>query len=214
MKINIPNVTLIACTSVHIDETVLSLRKSYQDINFGAVKLLSDTIPYYLPEEISYEHIPKMNNIDDYNLYAFKYLGQHINTSHCLLVQHDSCVLHPELWDNAWLQYDYCGALWPIVPNTYIANNGEIARNGNGGFSLRSKKLLDLPLKMDWNLREEQGWRNEDGQISCYYKREMLENGIKYAPIEVAAVFSYENDAPENINIKEFFGYHKNLPRR
>jgi hypothetical protein len=42
----------------------------------------------------------------------------------------------------------------------------------------------------------------------------MLENGIKYAPIEVAAKFSYENDVPENMHIKEFFGFHRNYPIR
>jgi len=41
----------------------------------------------------------------------------------------------------------------------------------------------------------------------------MLENGIKYAPIEVAAKFSYENDVPENKDIKDFFGFHKHDPR-
>ena len=128
-----------------------------------------------------------------------------------LYVQAHAWILHPDLWDDNWLQYDYCGAPWPIVENSYITNNGERARVGNGGFSLRSKKLLDLPKKMNWGLREEQGWANEDGNIVCYYCKEMLENGIKYAPLDVACKFAYENTVPENIGIKTF-GFHRRMP--
>jgi hypothetical protein len=39
----------------------------------------------------------------------------------------------------------------------------------------------------------------------------MLDNGIKYAPLDVACKFSYENTIPENIGIKPF-GFHRNMP--
>jgi hypothetical protein len=214
MKKLLKDVTLIAYSSGYIKESIESLRKSYEGLYFGDVKLLSHELPDSLPLEIKWEYAPKINEINDYNSYIFKHLGKHVNTSHCLLIQNDSWILHPELWDDDWLQWDYIGAPWGYVQDAYIANNGERVRVGNGGFSLRSSYLLDLPKIMEWDLREEQGWANEDGNICCYYRKEMLENGIKYAPIEVASKFSYENDVPENINIKEFFGRHKHDPRR
>lgn len=216
MKLYLPDVTLVAYASgfTYVDRTVSALCKSYENIDFGAVKLLSDIKPGNLPKEIEWEYAPKINHIDDYNLYIFKYLGTHIDTSHCLLIQHDSWVLNADLWDDDWLKWDYCGAGWQRVENSYIANTGERVLQGNGGFSLRSKKLCDLPFKMNWNLRQEQSFFNEDGNICCYWRKEMLENGIKYAPIEVASIFSYENNTPENLNINKFFGFHKNLPIR
>jgi len=114
------------------------------------------------------------------------------------------------MWKDEWLEYDYLGAPWGIVPNTYIANNGETVRVGNGGFSLRSKFLMDLPFNQGFRLRSEQGWQNEDGNICCYYRKEFLKLGIKYAPVEVAAEFSFENVCVENYGRKTF-GFHRNM---
>jgi hypothetical protein len=122
--------------------------------------------------------------------------------------------LNPELWNNRWLEWDYCGAPWPVVENSYMANDGTRALQGNGGFSLRSKKICELPSKMKWELREEQGWKNEDGNICCYWRKEMLENGIKYAPVNVSSIFSYENPVIENnFGRIKTFGFHRNIPR-
>jgi len=151
-----------------------------------------------------------MNNIDDYNYYCFVELGKHVDTTRALVIQYDSWVIRPELWDDNWLNWDYLAAPWPVVENSYIANNGERARVGNGGFSLRSKWLMDIPRIEGWGLRSEQNQKNEDGQICCYWRKEFLRWGIKYAPVEVAARFSFENEVPENREINTF-GFHKNI---
>jgi hypothetical protein len=91
-----------------------------------------------------------------------------------------------------------------------MANNGERVRVGNGGFSIRSSKLLNAPKKLGLELKQEQGFFNEDGNLVCYNRKELLEYGIKYAPVGVAAKFSYENEVPENQRI-ETFGFHKHI---
>ena len=140
-------------------------------------------------------------------------MSRYVPTSHCLLIQYDSCIINPELWDDSWLQYDYIGAPWPYKDDAYIIDEtGEHIRVGNGGFSLRSKKLLDAPERFNLRLTHKQGYYNEDSNICEYHRKELLALGIKYAPIEVAAKFSYENDVPENKDTKTF-GFHKNLPR-
>ena len=138
-------------------------------------------------------------------------LGKHIETNYVLTIQYHGFVKNPTRWTNEFLEFSYIGAPWPIVSNAYMANDGTNVRVGNGGFSLRDSNVLNLPKKMGWHLREEQGWKNEDGQICYYWRKEMLENGIKYAPVEVAAKFSYENPVPENLGIKTF-GFHRNHP--
>jgi len=211
MKKSLSDITLIAYSSNDVAENIQGLLKCTEYFDFGAVKILSHKQPDYLPEGITYERARGIKDINDFNEYMFLNLGDHVQTSHCLYVQHHAYIINPEIWTNDFLEYSYIGAPWPIVENAYIANNGERARQGNGGFSLRSKILLDLPKKMGWELREEQGWKNEDGNICCYYRKEMLENGIKYAPLDIACKFSYENTIPENVGIKPF-GFHRNMP--
>jgi hypothetical protein len=194
-----------------MDGTILALQKSCKDLDFYQVKLICDKKPDNLPENIIWEYAPHIDTIDDFNYYMFLELGEHVDSSHMLFVHDHAFVLNGHLWDDSWLQWDYIGAGWPIVENAYIANNGERARQGNGGFSLRSSLILNLPKEKGWYLREEQNWKNEDGQCCVYWRKEMLENGIKYAPIEVASRFAFENVIPENVGIKPF-GFHRNLP--
>jgi hypothetical protein len=75
---------------------------------------------------------------------------------------------------------------------------------------LRGRDILDIPLEHDLPLLQEQGWRNEDGNLVCYYRELMLALGVKYAPVEVASKFSYENPVPENQGLKTF-GYHRHM---
>ncbi len=212
MKIELPDVTLLSVSSIKIPETIQALKKCCDVVEFGAVKIASHYIPEGMPDYMQYIYAPYMGNINEYNSYIFSGLAGEITTSHCLIIQHDSWIIHPEVWDNEWLQYDYIGAPWAIKEDAYICHDtGEHVRVGNGGFSLRSKKLLCVPYKHKLPLLEEQGWYNEDGNICVYHRKRMLELGIKYAPIDVAARFSYENPVPENYEVKTF-GFHKNIP--
>jgi len=208
MKTKIPDVTLIAISSIKIPETIQALQKCCEKLEFGSVKLLSDKKPADLPENITFELCPKINNIMDFNHYVFRDFGQHISTSHCLMVQFHAWVHRPELWDDNWLQYDYIGAPWPYKDDAYITRGGEHVRVGNGGFSLRSKKLMDLPGKYNIQLTHDRGYWNEDGNICVYHRERFLELGIQYAPVEVAALFSHEIDIPENENVLSF-GFHR-----
>ena len=54
-----------------------------------------------------------------------------------LIIQHDGFILNHKAWDNEFLNYDYIGA-----PVYWMGN--KLIEVGNGGFSLRSKKLLKI----------------------------------------------------------------------
>ena len=213
MKKYLKDVTLLAYSSHEVPQTILSLQKCTEGLDFAEIKLLSHEKPDDLPENVLYEFAPEINNINDFNQYMFLGLGKHVNTSHVLYVQAHAWILHPELWDDEWLQYDYIGSPWKHMDDAYIAwGSKEHVKVGNGGFSLRSKKLLEIPKKHGLPLLQEQNWYNEDGNLTCYYRELMLALGIKYAPVEVAAKFAYENDVPENEGILTF-GYHRNFPK-
>ena len=71
---------------------------------------------------------------------------------------------------------------------------------GNGGFSLRSKRLCELTATPEFVYIDQ----NEDDLI-CHVNRHYLEfNGIKFAPAEIARYFSFERELTD---IKTF-GFH------
>ena len=207
--IELKNVTLLALTSVNFEGHIQSLRNSMENIEFGSVKFISHECPDNLPNNVVWENTKTVLDYFGYSKYCIFNLYKHVNTDFCLLTQHDSWVVNPNLWDDEFLKYDYIGAPWPKSPLHFTDNNGILQRVGNGGFSLRSKKLLEVPKHTDilWNPY----CPNEDVTISVLNRSEYEKQGCKFAPLELAVKFSHEKDVEENKNI-ESFGFHENHP--
>ena len=207
---NLKDVTLVAvdCTS-RINGTIQALLYSSREIEFGDIKILSHEIPNNLSGKIKFEQINEITNINEYNQFMFSELWAYIDTTHCLNVQDHAFVINPELWNDNWLKYDYIGSPWPIVEGSYMTDYNERIRVGNGGFSLRSQKLMISSIQLNLQLEQRQGYWNEDGNLTIYHRKELLDYGIKYAPVEVAAKFSFENHVPENEYIEKTFGFHR-----
>ena len=203
--LKLPNVTLIALTSVRIPETIKALEYSSKHIEFGAVKLASDINPNELPEFITHEYTEKSSNIDEWNYNIIYNLPKHVTTDFCILIHDNGFVVNPDSWKDEFLNYDYIGAPWP-VPNdnfSYRDINGNLIRQGNS-VSLRSKKLLDVPNKLNLEWKPFHGYTNEDGYICVNYRHKYLEEGCKFADIDVAKYFSHESMIPEIVGIKPF----------
>lgn len=132
-----------------------------------------------------------------YSRFCIKDMAKYIQTSHVLIIHPDGYIQNHEAWDNDLLQYDYIGATWDWH---------EEYQNGNGGFSLRSKRLLDILAGLDL-----EQYHPED-DIICRKLRPMLEqkHGIKFAPIEVCKKFSIEGYGlrPEFRKYNGEFGFH------
>jgi hypothetical protein len=218
--IELPNVTLVCIASIKIPQSIFALQKSMHGINYGNVKFITHEDLPNLPEGIEFSKCHEIKSIDDYSYYCIYNLSQHIDTDYCLLIQHDGFVINPDKWDNDWFNYDYIGALWMKTPTAYIDPWGKGHRVGNGGFSFRSKKLLDVPKRAyvhfdvnwgDFYKHMDAGSTAEDGNI-CVHNRHIYEAlGCKFAPVEVAARFSHERSLPETQGIKPF-GFHFFLP--
>ena len=208
--LKLPKVTVVAMTSVNIYETVKAMKYSMRDIEFGDAVLITDKKPWYLPKSIRYSHTSKLDSIDAFNYKMVYELKDHIKTDYCLVVHADGFVIHPELWRDDFLDYDYIGSPWPLPTNDYAYrdSNGEISRVGNS-VSIRSMKLLKYPS--EHNLKWEKVYDdvyNEDVFLCCTHKNEMERDGLKWAPIEVAVHFAREHALPENKGI-EPFAFHK-----
>ena len=127
-----------------------------------------------------------------------------VETSHCLIYQCDGFIIDHTKWSNDFLACDYIGAIWPSI--------GQANRVGNGGFSLRSKKLLELSTKIhpDPNSKH----KAEDWTICVDNFNYMVSNGINFADIHMARKFSVEhtNDAchydKNKLETYGSFGFH------
>ena len=157
-----------------------------------------------------YISISPITTIDEYNRIMIEDLHKYFETSHCLIVQADSFVVNSDLWKNDFLEYDYIGAPWSdkiqINPNQII--NLDKNTVGNGGFSLRSRKLVEATAKlncasMNFPLK------SEDVIICHYLYDEMVKKGMRFAPPRLAAQFSMENeDHLHGQDVNNVFGFH------
>lgn len=219
-KKKLPDVTLVAMTSVDIYETLKAMEYSMREIEFGDAVIVTHKKPLFMPKGIRYSHTDKLDNIDKFNYKMTYELGEHIRTNYALIVHADGFVIHPENWRDEFLEYDYIGSPWPLPANDYAYRDsrGEICRVGNS-VSIRSKRLMDYPKTHD--LPWEKGFDdfyNEDIFLCCMHKNEMEDDGLRWAPIEKAVLFGREHPLPENKGIEPFvfhkwWGENENYPR-
>jgi len=206
--LNLDNVTLVSVTSVNVDRTIRALKYSSKEIKFGEVLLLTDKD--VVPNNIKTIKIDPLDYVG-YSKFIVYDLFKHINTEFALIIQDDGFIINPNKWDNIFLNYDYIGAPFPIPPSSdnisYRDPFGNLMRVGNGGFSLRSKKLLSLATELNLEWKSYFGYYNEDGFFSVHNKHIYEQNGCIYAPIDIASKFSHESQTPETIGITPF-GFH------
>lgn len=133
-------------------------------------------------------------NYAEWGQFVVSSLAEHVKTPHVLIVHPDGFVLNPARWDESFLDCDYIGAPWPWVATG--------SRVGNGGFSLRSKRLLE------WGRGKECTERNEDMFVCQRSFDEITGLGMTFAPVDVAARFSMEDPIPEGVHLDKAFGFH------
>ena len=104
--LHLPNVTLIAMTSVLIDETIKALKYSSKDIEFGSVKLVSHEKPKNLPNNITYQYTDRISSIDEWNHRIVYHLNDYVDTDYVLLIHDDGFVVNSSSWKNEFLDYE------------------------------------------------------------------------------------------------------------
>lgn len=161
--------------------------------------LLLSSLP--VPPHPRIRHVPirPLRSVAEYSAFMVRELGQAVAGDFVLVVQWDGFVQHPARWDDRFLDYDYIGAPWP----------GRTPAVGNGGFSLRSRRLLDALRTLD--IRDP---HPEDVCICVRHRAELeREHGIRFAPPDVARRFAWEQDEPVEgaFGFHAFFNFHRVL---
>ena len=184
------SITLCCVDCVNQPLAVRALRLSMSALPFAETLLLTSGF-HDLPD-LRVERIPPLQSHAEYSHFVAKTLVDHVHTSHVLLVQWDGYVINPSAWTDEFLQYDYIGATWEFQKDAY--------RVGNGGFSLRSKRLLEA--LRDPEIVE----THPEDVVICRQYRPLLEQryGIRFAPESVAERFSFESTTPKSVP----FGFH------
>jgi hypothetical protein len=179
-------------------EKTVSAVTCIDEIKVFSNKTINLSIPYSfidIGDEFKYE---------DYSFFLIKELNQHIDTDHVLVIQYDGFGVNSEYWKEEYFEYDFIGPptslTYPPIKN--ILEDCNITKTGwfvgGGGFSLRSKKLLnalqDPYITSDfYNYSANSDWSSEDITICIIYKEYLeKEHGIKFAPIELAIDFGAE----------------------
>lgn len=177
--LSLPTVTLCVLES-DFDAAVDLAQQMRKIIQFGAVRL-SDHADYegFLHEEF--------------------HIHERVTTQHLMTVHADGYVMHPELWNPKWLEYDFIGAPWP--ENYLIGSDPTWTyRVGNSGFCVRSLRLSRFAAAL------RTAHPAYDLTICQQFRRGLERAGFTYAPVEEAAKFSIEHlchDSPEKA-----FGFH------
>ncbi len=155
--------------------------------------------------------IAPTHSIDEWNRYIVYELGDHIDTEFAFLVHPDGGIGNVDAWDDKWLSYDFIGSPFPLPTDnfSYRDINGVLQRVGNS-VSIRSKKLMELPKKLNMEWKSFHGFWNEDGFICVNMRHVFEENGCKFAPLEEAVKFGMEYPVPEHDSLEQDpFVYHK-----
>ncbi|MDX3901025.1 MAG: DUF5672 family protein [Sphingobium sp.] len=189
-RLSLPQVTLCAVSCVNVAATIRAMERSLAQIDFAAARLLTDApLPPHPAIEIL--PIPRISSSRAYSDFILRDLLDYIDTSHCLIVQWDGHVIDATRWTPDFLNQDYIGARWPQVSDDYNV--------GNGGFSLRSRRLMHL-------CRDPAFWRQhpEDVAIGRINRPWLEEQGLSFATPALADLFSTERAGDLSCS----FGYH------
>jgi len=188
------DVTLVCVDTANHALALRALALSGRSLAFGRTLFLTDAIPrgVDVPAPIEVRAIAPLASRDAYSRFVLKSLLAHVETPHVLLIQWDGYVVNPAAFEPMFLECDYIGAKW------FWYDDG--MRVGNGGFSLRSRKLLIALQDARIALGDA-----EDTTIGRTF-RPLLEreHGIRYASEALADRFAFEAAYPAGMP----FGFH------
>lgn len=212
--LNLENITIVSINTRDPQDSIKAIERSSKYIKFGKYLLLSNK--HIKHDLIETEIIPEIKSLQEYSFFCVKKLNNYISTDFCLTVQPDGYVTNPLMWTDDFLNFDYIGAPWDILLSRQALYNCGILIHdlnkvpiivGNGGFSLRSKKLLRECSLVDYPNPS----IPEDNFITIVNRENFKAKGIKFADVKIAKRFSLECPIDlneKNITLDAHFGFH------
>jgi hypothetical protein len=197
--LKLPDVTLVLVETRQHELGNLALEDSERLCEFGDTLIFTDQ-PNIFTSHLDTPHrrivrVPDWPNKMGWSRCFWYDVPLHMRTSHALCIQWDSWVVDPEMWTDEFLKYDYIGAPWWYKDGMNV---------GNGGFCLRSTKLMRYIRK---HRAQFPCITDLDDDLYCrQYRPTLQEHGFEWAPEEVAIKFSFE--CVQSAVRHKHFGFH------
>jgi hypothetical protein len=222
-----------------------AIRASQQQLPGARGLLLTPERPRPLLDGIEHQPIQPLGYLD-YGLFVMYALHALIPTEFALIVQDDGWVLNGDQWSPEFFNHDLIGApihLARVVMHTgqsavfkhfkWLEHLGQPDRRVdivlNGGFTLRSKRLLKAPSALGlpfvlppatglqgprWTMVWDGDPQLEDVHLCLHMRQALLGAGIRFAPLELARRFAFEHLCPplhDGLDLARVLGHHSAL---
>jgi hypothetical protein len=135
---------------------------------------------------------------DEVNRVYLRVMPRVVATEFNLVVQSDGFATNPNAWDEKFLEYDYIGAPWPWMWGGGPNWTGPIV--GNGGFSLRSRKLYRALTDMNIKWRSSDWLSDERSNIEEYYGIDY--SGSKYIPEDLLISLWFRSELQQKYDVR------------
>lgn len=169
----------------------LAIKNCIEHINFESILICSDQ-KLNINSDYKWVKTPIFKNYDEYGIWSLKDVEEFIETDYALLIQYDSWIINPNLWDFKFLDYDYIGPPWWYKDGMNV---------GCGGFVIISKKFLNFIV----NNMDKYPLKQPFDDTICRVNRPGYENeGFRFAPEDLALKFGFERSKFNG----QHFGFH------
>lgn len=191
-KLVLDGVTLVAVDTRAPAMAAEALRRSMASVRFARALLLTHAAdPGLGGDGLELVDIGPITSSAAYSHFVLHRMLPFVDTPHVLVTQWDGFVRDAAAWRDEFLRWDYIGAPWHDQPAAVSV--------GNGGFSLRSRRLLQATAAANWPDEHP-----EDAALCRSHRAELEAQGLRFAPPALALQFAFENLAPRG----PAFGFH------
>lgn len=223
------SISISCIATIYYEKSLRAIEKTLQNVPgiskiywFSNIKLPTDLWHGYQIINIPIKPFDQNQNFNEaYSFLTLKQIPRIIDTDYNLIVQYDGYAVNKSSWTDDFLKYDYIGAVVKWFPKRQNV--------GNGGFSLRSRKLyqaiktLDIKYQtkdlLKFKIKPHKLFKDkfngkkglsipEDYILSVLYQPFLeKEYGIRFAPEEIADQFSIESKV-ESKWVGRSLGFH------
>lgn len=200
-KLNLDQTTLIAVDTLDVERALFGIEQCRRFAEFADVKLLTPLetdSPYAI-------RIGEREIIDagrSYSEFVYYRLADFVDTDFVLLCQWDGWIVDPTYFHPHFFNFDFVGNLYPWV----IQDNPlRLRTGGNGGFSLRSRRLLKWSRENEKLLRlfhATHHYSCEDLMFSIVLYHRLRRDGLSVAPAVVACRWGIQGLPKEHLRIE------------
>ena len=227
-NVSYPTFEDITVVAIHgkdgIEREIPALRKNMEALP-GSKGLIITNKP--IETDIPQKLVHQTMNYESFQDFLVYGLFAYIDTDYVLISQSDGWILNPANWRDNWFDYDYIGgythAAYVPSEQMFHTHYGWLGKEGalvvqNGGLSLRSRRLLEAPVKYGIMKvpMQHKDLRNEDIQLCCWMRPALEKVGMKFAPKEESMLFSFEHlheDLHKDFDLTKIFGQHSRFRR-